>query len=628
MYEKNTARTKSHNKQPKKFFDRFVQPISKHSNHPALLPGIGVEKTYKRYKLKLPVFVSAAIGVLVVVLWGALAPENLGTVSDYLLGFITYEAGWFFNVLSLAIFVFMLWLGLGRHRDIKLGADDEKPEFSTFSWVAMLFSAGVGVLLIFYGPAEPLAYFLDLPPVYAELPENSHQAIQASINQAVFHWGPIAFSYYALVGGAIAYAAYRKGRVPLMSSLLEPLFGKKTAGPLGAVVDVLTILVTLFSVSISLGIGALQIGTGFQIVAGVGPLGNAALIGIIAVLCLVFILSALSGIKRGIRLLSNFNMTLAALLGIFILVAGPTTLVLNLIPGTAMSLLGDLPKLLAQSVSSGENAEEFMASWTTFYWAWWVSWAPFVGLFVAKISRGRTLRQFVLTVVFVPCLVCVAWFAVVGGTTLFLEKDGVAISESETTEAMFFQLLEQFPLATVTSLLTMLSIIIFFVTTADSASVVMSSIAEGGSPKPKLWNTAVWGLGMGAVAAVLLTATGEAGLSRLQSTMMITAAPFAVVLILTMVAWAKELNRDPSAIRRRFEKEALRRGVEDGIAEHGDDFNIAVKQAPEGEGAGAWLDTKDPLLTEWWEDATGPIDIVEPGTPEETDPDQDKNFRQ
>lgn len=599
-----------------KLIDHATLPVGRCSNHPALLPGIGVDKTPKRYGLNIPVFVVAALGVLGVVLWGMFAPESLETASGEALGFATHELGWFFVVLTIVVFGFMLWLGLGRHRHIKLGADDEKPEFSTVSWIAMLFSAGIGIGLIFYGPQEPFTYFSDLPPIYADLADDEQAAVHAAISQTLFHWGPPAFAYYALVGGAVAYAAYRKGRVPLMSALLEPIFGKRTQGPLGTAVDILAILVTLFSTAISLGIGALQIGTGLQIVSGVGELGNAAIIGIIAILCVIFVLSAVSGLKRGIRALSNVNMVLAGGLGIFVLLAGPTIVILNLIPGVGMSFLSDLPSLMGQNAamgdtSSGTPAAEFMSTWTIYYWAWWVSWTPFVGLFIAKISRGRTLREFVAAVIIAPSIVCLIWFTIIGGASLHYEREAGIMSASASGESKFFDLLDQLPLSMVTSVIVMISIIIFFVTSGDSASVVMSSIAERGSPAPKLWNTAVWGVGMAAVAAVLLTATGEAALGQLQSLMMISALPFALILVLIMVAWAKELNRDPMTLRRRFEKEALRQGVAAGISQHGDDFTLAVEESPKGEGAGAWLDTEDPALTEWWATATGPISTVE-----------------
>ncbi|WP_300343482.1 BCCT family transporter [Nesterenkonia sp.] len=601
----------------RRLIDQFTQPAGRFSSHPALLPGIGVDQTPKRYGLNVPVFIIAALSVLGVVLWGMFAPQNLELVSGEALGFFTGELGWFFVMLTVAVFGFMLWLGLGRHRHSKLGADDEEPEFSTVSWIAMLFSAGIGIGLIFYGPSEPLTYFTDLPPMYSTLPDGGQEAVHAAISQTLFHWGPPAFAYYALVGGAVAYAAYRKGRVPLMSALLEPILGKRTRGPLGAVVDILAILVTLFSTAISLGIGALQIGTGLQIIAGVGPLGNAAIIGIIAILCVLFVLSAVSGVKRGIRALSNINMVLAGLLGIFVLITGPTIVLMNLIPGVGMNFLADLPSLMGQTATgpdtSGEtSAGDFMSTWTIYYWAWWVSWTPFVGLFIAKISRGRTLREFVTGVIIAPSAVCLIWFTIIGGTSLTMEQETGGISAAESHEAMFFTMLDGLPLSALTSAVVMFSVIIFFVTSGDSASMVMSSIAERGSPAPKTWNTAVWGVGMAAVAAVLLTTTGEAALGQLQSLMTVSSLPFAVILVLIMIAWAKELARDPMTLRRRFEKEALRQSVEAGIAEHGDDFTLAVEQAPQGQGAGAWLDTDNPVYTEWWETATGPVPTVQP----------------
>ncbi|QAY71548.1 BCCT family transporter [Xylanimonas protaetiae] len=568
--------------------------------HPALLPGIGVEDNNHRFGVNKVVFGVAFGLVAAVIAWGVLGADSLHAASTTAYRVVTEDFGWFFGLLMVGVFAFMMWIGFGRYRSIRLGQDGEQPEFSTASWVAMIFAAGIGIGLLFYGPLEPVTHFTSLPPAFADVAPGSDQAMHLALAQTMFHWGPVAWSMYALVGGAVAYASFRKGRAPLMSALLEPIFGARTRGPLGAVVDIFAIIVTLFGTAVSLGIGALQIGRGVEIVAGVGPLGNGALVGIIAVLAVAFVVSAVSGVKRGIRVLSNVNMILAGVVALFVFVAGPTVLLLNLLPGGLMTFVAELPTLAAQSGATSDDAQEFMSSWTTFYWAWWVSWTPFVGLFIAKISRGRTLREFVLTVIVVPTLVCLVWFTVLGGTSMWLEQTGAALSQAGSAQDMLFALLDNLPAGAVTSAIAMVSVGIFFVTSADSASIVMASLAEKGNPAPRRWNTIVWGSALAVIAAVLLVGGGSAALNGLQNLMMVTALPFAVVIVLVMVAWSRELAHDPQTIRRRFAREALARGVREGIEQHGDDFVIGVVKAQPDKGAGAWLNTDDPRLTAWY----------------------------
>lgn len=587
--------------------------------HPALLPGLGIEQTRTVFGVDRVVFGVTVALIAGVIVWGVASPQSLSDVASAAFAVVTEDAGWLFGMLAVAVFAFMMWVGFGRHRAVRLGQDDEQPEFSTVSWIAMLFSAGMGIGLLFYGPLEPLTFFLDLPPAFEDVEAGSDQALHAALAQTLFHWGPVAWAFYALVGGAVAYAAYRKGRSPLMSSLLEPIFGRRTQGALGRVVDVFAIVVTLFGTAVSLGIGALQIGRGIEIVSGVGPVGNGVIIAIIAVLSVAFILSAVSGVKRGIRALSNVNMVLAGLIGVFVLVVGPTVLLLNLVPGVLMTFVGDLPTLMAQSAATAPDAQEFMSAWTTYYWAWWVSWTPFVGMFIAKISRGRTLREFVTTVIVVPSAVCLVWFTVLGGTTMWLEQTGAEVSAAQSGQDLLFTVLRELPFGAVTSVLAVISIVIFFVTSADSASIVMATMSERGNPEPRRSTTIVWGAALSLIAGVLLVGGGEVALSGLQNLMIVSALPFTVVVVLVMVAWAKDLARDPVALRSRYAREALDQGVRAGIERHGDDFVVGVVATPPDEGAGAWLDTDDPALTAWYQpeegaDAAADAQDTEPGT--------------
>ncbi|WP_309127514.1 BCCT family transporter [Microbacterium sp.] len=583
--------------------------VLKEVTHPALIPGIGVEDTPRTFSTNWPVLGIAGVLVLAVVIWGFASPQSISEAGAASLGWVTTNFGWLFSLLAIVTIAFMLVVGYGRTGGIRLGADDESPEFSTVSWIAMLFSAGMGIGLLFWGPAEPLGYFNDVPYGFASEP-GSADAMLDALAQSILHWGPMAWAFYALVGGAIAYAAYRRGRPPLISAIFQPIFGDRTDGWVGAIIDVFAIIVTLFGTGVTLGMGALQIASGVEYVSGIGPIGNVGLIVIITVLTAAFVLSAVSGIKRGIRALSNINMVIAGVIGVFIFIAGPTLFLLNIIPSSVPAFINELWTMLMRNPAQGEEAAQFVSTWTNYYWAWWISWTPFVGMFIAKISRGRTLREFVTVVIVVPSIVCIIWFGIMGGTTMFFEAQGRAISEAGAPEAILFAVFENLPFGAVLSVLAMLSIVLFFVTSADSAAIVMGSMSQRGRPEPSTWVTITWGLLLGAAALALLLAGGETALSGLQSIMVVSALPFAVVVIGIMFAWARELHTDPYMLRRRFARAAIAQGVRRGISEHGDDFVFGATEVATEEGAGAGIDTDDPALTEWYETATAQIPIV------------------
>lgn len=586
-----------------------TKALLKEVTHPALIPGIGVEDTPRVFRTNWTVFGVAGASVLAVVVWGFLSPDSISAAGAASLDWVTTNFGWLFSLLAVATIVFMFVLGYGRTGGIRLGADDESPEFSTVSWIAMLFSAGMGIGLLFWGPAEPLNYFNDVPPGFSSEP-GSRNAMLDALAQSILHWGPMAWAFYALVGGAIAYAAYRRGRAPLISAIFRPIFGERTEGWIGAVIDVFAIIVTLFGTGVTLGMGALQIASGVEVVTGIGPLGNTGLIVIITILTAAFVASAVSGIKRGIRALSNINMVLAGLIGVFVFIAGPTLFLLNMLPASVAAFFADLWTMLMRNPAQGGDASAFMASWTNYYWAWWISWTPFVGMFIAKISRGRTLREFVTVVIVVPSVVCVVWFAIMGGTTMFFESQGRPISDAGSPEAILFAVFQELPFGVVLSVLAMISIVLFFVTSADSAAIVMGSMSQRGKPEPSTWVTITWGLLLGAAALALLLAGGQTALSGLQSIMVVSALPFAVIVIGIMFSWAKELRTDPYMLRYRYARAAIAQGVRRGIAAHGDDFVFEAAEVAASEGAGAGIDTDDPALTEWYETATGQIPIV------------------
>jgi len=524
--------------------------------------------------------VTAAIAVAFVA-WGFLSTKTLGTASSTALEWTVTNTGWLFVVLASAFVAFVIWLAAGRFGNIPLGADDEEPEFRTVSWVAMMFSAGMGIGLMFYGVAEPLSHFTAPPPGTGGA--GNPEAVQTAMATTLFHWTFHPWAIYAVVGIAIAYGVFRKGRSQLISSAFAPLIGEKRAnGGAGKVIDMLAIFATLFGSAASLGLGALQIGSGLEIVGGLGSVGNGLLVGIIAVLTVAFIASAVSGVAKGIQWLSNINMVLALALAVFVFVVGPTVFILDLIPTAVGSYFQDLAQMSARTDAAGGDAmAEWLSGWTVFYWAWWLSWTPFVGMFIARISRGRTIRQFVTGVLLVPSLVSLVWFAIFGGAGIDAQRNGTDLAGAATTEGQLFGLLETMPWTAVASVVVMVLVAIFFVSGADAASIVMGSLSQRGTIHPSRGNVIFWGVATGGVAAVMLTVGGDDALTGLQNITIVAALPFALVMVGLAWALVKDLRNDPMMVRRRYAEAAVEKAVVTGAALHGDDFELRVQQADE-----------------------------------------------
>lgn len=411
-----------------------------------------------------------------------------------------------------------------------------------------------------------------------------------------------------MVGLTVAYVSYRRGKVPLMSSILAPFFRDKSAESWPArVIDGLAIIATLFGTAASLGIGALQIGTGVEVVTGWSSGGNATALGIIAVLTAGTIASATSGVAKGIRWLSNVNLVLALGLAVFFFVVGPTALLANSIPAVIVDYFGSLPEMLAANMGEGEEMRGFLSSWTTFYWAWWVSWSPFVGVFVAKISKGRTIKQFILGVLFIPSSIIVLAFTILGGTALWLQRSygdivpGDAVENMPPPEEIFFIVLDHLPGASVVAPIVIVMLAVFFITTADSAALVNSQLSQQGNPEPRKFITAFWALCMAGIAVVILLAGGENALQGLQNLVTITALPFAVILIAMTLALVWALRADPLAIRYRFGEEALSRAVIHGVRSYGDNFALSVEETTNADyAAGEDFDSTASRYTQWY----------------------------
>jgi choline/glycine/proline betaine transport protein len=495
--------------------------------------------TFKEH-IRPGVFYPAAGLILLFVILGMALPSTMQSALGEVQSAIVSGAGWYYILLVAGFIVFSLWIGFSRYGSIRLGKDYEKPEFSTLSWFAMLFSAGMGIGLMFYGVAEPIAHF-SAPPKRSDAQPETIDAAQNAIHLTYMHWGLHAWAIYVVVGLALAFAVHRKGRPLSIRWALEPLLGDRVKGWLGDVIDITAIFGTLFGVATSLGLGVLQINAGLDFlgVVGVSTLTQVVLIGLIT---LVATASVVSGIGKGIKWLSNVNVGLAGLLLLFVLVAGPTMFLVKEFVGSFGYYLQNILGSTFQADAFYGN--EFQASWTTFYWGWWISWAPFVGVFIARISRGRSVREFVLGVLLVPTLVTFLWFTVMGGTALHRELFGGGGLVDLTPEQALFEMLNGLPLAAVTSTIATLLVVTFFVTSSDSGSLVVDMLAGGGDINPPKSSRVFWAVLEGAVAAALLIIGGNAALSALQTAAIATALPFSIVMIVMCIATVKAFHRE------------------------------------------------------------------------------------
>jgi choline/carnitine/betaine transport len=489
-------------------------------------------------------WVSASIAAAFV-LWGVLDTDSLSSAADSTLGWLIENFGWAFVLSTFGFLIFAVALGISRYGRIRLGPDDEGPEFRTISWVAMMFSAGMGIGLMFYGVAEPISH-LGAPP-FGAAEANSSEGARVAMEYSYFHWALHPWAIYAVVGLALAYFGFRKGGRSLISSAFRPLLGDRVDGPIGRGIDILAIFATLFGSATSLGLGALQINSGMDFLWGT-PTTNGIAVAIIAVLTLAFVVSAVSGVHRGIQWLSNTNMVLAIVLLAFLLVTGPIVFILDTLTESVGAYVTSIVPNSFRTGSYGDS--EWLAGWTIFYWAWWISWAPFVGTFIARISKGRTIREFVLGVLLVPSGVSFVWFAILGGSAIDLQLSGeadIAGAVATSPEAALFTTLEQFPLSDVMSFIVIVLVALFFVSGADAASVVMGMLSTRGSMSPPRAVVVIWGTLTGAAAAVLLLA---GGLNALQQAAIIAAAPFLLVMIGLCVSLYKGLREDrPPAAR-------------------------------------------------------------------------------
>lgn len=491
------------------------------------------------------VFWPALIAVVAVALLAIIFPGATDTVLSGTQNWLVTNLGWFYMMVIGGFIVFALYMCFSKYGRIKLGRDDEKPEFSWLSWFCMLFAAGMGVGLVFYGVAEPLTYATSDPkPGWGD---DQIENAQLGMAQTFVHWGLHPWAVYAVIGLALAYSIHRRGRPVSIRWALEPLLGeRRVRGWMGDLTDVLAIFGTIAGVATSLGLGVQQIGAGLVAMGVVETADLSLLIILIIIITFLATLSVVSGLGKGIKWLSNINLSMAAVLLLAVLLLGPTLFIFqNFAQSIGVYLANVLSMTFDVGAYQGEAAATWGSTWTIFYWGWWVSWAPFVGVFIARISRGRTVRQFVAGVLLVPTIVGFFWFSVMGGTGLFRQilgsGDLVDPQEGVVAEEALFDVLGDLPLGAVLSVLAIVIVAIFFITSSDSGSLVVDMLASGGHPNPPMWSRVMFSVLEGLLAIALLAA---GGLAAIQAAALATALPFSLVLIAMAVATLKAMRAD------------------------------------------------------------------------------------
>ncbi|WP_152354113.1 BCCT family transporter [Brachybacterium subflavum] len=502
------------------------------------------------------VFIPALVIILGAALFTVFFPGASSTVFQGAQGWVVANLGWFYMV-SIGVFVvFAIVLALSPYGAIRLGRDDDRPEFGLISWFAMLFAAGMGIGLVFYGVAEPLGFTTNnVKPGWTG---DGAELSGLAMAQTFIHWGLHPWAAYAVIGLAIAYAIHRRGRPVSIRWALEPIFGERVKGWIGDVIDVLAIVGTVFGIATSLGLGVQQITAGLIAIGLVGQATNWFMI--VLIVCITFLatLSVVSGVGVGIKWLSNANLSLAGLLMIAALLFGPTVFIFqNFVESLGIYLANFFSMTLdVGAYQRSEEAQTWFAGNTLFYWGWWIAWSPFVGVFIARISRGRTVRQFIAGVLLVPSLVGMIWFSVWGGNGLFRQWFGAGDLGDITAEESMFRIFDGFPATGLLSVLGIILVAIFFITSSDSGSLVVDMLASGGHPNPPIWSRVVWAVLEGFLAIALLL---SGGLESLQAGSLVTALPFCIILLLMCVALVKALGLDHAVLRQHEQMERLER---------------------------------------------------------------------
>lgn len=516
------------------------------------------------------VFWPAMILIVVTAGFTIAAPDTASQVLNATQSWIVESLGWFYMLLVGCFVAFTLVVCLTRYGTITLGTPGEKPEFGLFSWFSMLFAAGMGIGLVFYGVGEPLTFATEDPkPGWPD--EQSERGLLA-MAQTFVHWGLHPWAIYAVIGLALAYVIHRRGRPVSIRWAFEPLLGaNRVRGWMGDVIDVLAIFGTIFGIATSLGLGVQQIATGMQSVGIIDGFDNFFLVVLIIIITFIATFSVVSGLGKGIRWLSNINLSMAGILLISVMLLGPSLFIFqNLVQSLGVYLANFLNMTLDVGAYTGSDGLEWSGTWTLFYWGWWMSWAPFVGIFIARISRGRTVRQFIIGVLLVPTIVGMIWFGVLGGTGIYRQFFGagdlVDPQDGVIVEAALFDVLSDLPLGMIFSVIAIFLVAIFFITSSDSGSLVIDMLASGGHPNPPVWSRVLFASLEGILAIALLLA---GGLEALQAAALTTALPFSLVLLFMCVATLRSLRADLS----RYDQAVTRARYKQVSEQLADDFD-------------------------------------------------------
>ncbi len=483
-------------------------------------------------------YVSLAIS-LAIVLWGIFAQSNFASFANLLLSFLTNNFGWSYLISMLVFVVFALILAFSKYGKIKLGADDSEPEYSTTSWFAMLFGAGMGIGLVFWGVAEPISHYVG--PA-AGIEPGTTQAMNFAMRASFMHWGFHPWANYSIIGLALAYFQFRKNKPGLISSIFIPLFGEERVnGPIGKVIDILAVFATVAGVATSLGLGTLQINSGLNYLFKL-PETTAVQIGIILVITILYIWTAVSGIDKGIKLLGDINLYLAFGLLALSFVFGPTLKIINVFTNGLGEYINGFFANSLHIEPFGDNS--WTNAWTIFYWAWWIAWAPFVGTFIARISKGRTIREFIGGVIFAPAIVSIVWFSVFGAMGLNLSEtigvEGLSAAAANPSTALF-QVFSYYPMGKILSLIAVVLLCTFFITSANSATFVLGMLSSEGNLNPTRQKQFLWGIVQALFATALLI---SGGLGALQTASVAAAFPFIAVMLLAMISLMKALKEE------------------------------------------------------------------------------------
>ena len=515
------------------------------------------------YSLSKPVFFFAGGIILIAVLFALILPDVFNDVISTLNSTVVDSIGWYYVLIVTAFVVFGIVVAVSRMGSIKLGKDDDVPEYSVFSWFAMLFAAGMGIGLVFWGAAEPLTFFADtaapgIPPNAADMDDPTRA--ERALGQTFLHWGLHAWGIYVVVGLAVAYAVHRKGRPVSIRWALEPVLGKRTDTWIGDAIDIIALVGTLFGIATSLGFGVNQIAAGLDHL-GVLPNSTTVQVVIVLVVTALATLSAASGVDKGIKLLSNLNMGLAALLLVTVLILGPTLFLLRDVVSNIGYYLQNFLQLSFQTLPfRGEEGASWINGWTTFYWGWWISWSPFVGVFIARISKGRTVREFITGVLLVPTALTFLWFTIMGGTALYKAVlEGVDFTGGTgdiDPNTALFDTFSQLPAGALLSGIAVVLVSIFFITSADSGAFVMDMIAHKGDPNPPRITRIFWASASGVIAASLIwvsSLSGDeeaSGMTALQSLALLSALPFSIVMIGMCISLWRSLGTEVKVIEK------------------------------------------------------------------------------